>query len=583
MQASRITVAHLTPALGSLLLASDRKALGKLDSLRFAFFGGEMLKYPLVRKLKESAPNATVLNCYGTTETPQIMGFHVVTDDEIIEALSDGTAMSTVPIGKGIDGAQLLVLDEHNQLCAPAHEGQIAVRSPYLAKEVRREDGRALDVFRPNPHGIGAADRMYPTGDYGYYRSDGSVVCTGRKDRQIKIRGHRLQLEEIEHVLASAPGVSQYQLDVETSQPGDPLIILYAVFSEAEAAHDRLRELLASQLPPFMVPAMIVPVDALPRTPNGKVDLHQLRAKKSPAKAKLEPGLTSDLTPVESELLRIFSAQTAGMISSPDDDLTTAGLDSLRRINACCAIEAALGATFSVGEILECRTIRGIAALLQRTSPMPENAAGAGATATFRTPVPSGSTGTASPEPATTSAPLVSPNHPARLFPENENLLAGVKNRVLQLLARNAPDAWRIRLHRLRGVQIGDRVSIGYDSIVETAYPWLVRIGNNVNIGMRVTIIGHFRGMARRERGHHSVDIQDYAFVGPGVLILPSVTIGRGAVVTAGSIVNTPIPPFVLAHGNPAKPIARCGVSLSGKTTYEDFLRQLRPLEGSPS
>jgi len=560
MRSSRITLAHLTPSLGSLLLAGHEKSAARLDALRHAFFGGETLKYPLVRRLKECAPNVTVVNCYGTTETPQVMGFHIIGNDEMNDAAREGPVNSIVPVGRGIDGAQLLVLDEGDRLCPPVWEGQIAVRSRYLAKEVRGEDGRLLESFKVNPYGTDRADVLYPTGDYGYYRDDGSVVCIGRRDKQIKIRGHRLQLEEIDHALKSARGVLQYHIDVEPSLAGDPLIVLYGVFDSGPGANEKeLRAHLEARLPAFMLPGRIVSVKSLPLTPNGKVDVQQLRNRKPPGQATLDSVVSSSLTPLESQLLRLFVQQTSGAVASLDDELSTAGLDSLRAITACCAIEAAFGQTLSVQEVFDCRTIRGIAARLQ-TSP-----ARGGAQDTGKAPTAVG-------------GPQLSPNPASRLVPENERFLVGIKNRVLQLAARVAPDVWRVWLHRMRGVGIGEHVSIGYDTIVETSYPWLVQIGDHVNIGMRVTMIAHFRGMADREKGNCSITIQDYAFIGPGVFILPRVTIGCGAVITAASVVNTDIPPFVLAHGNPAKPIARCGASLSGKTSYDEFLRQLKPL-----
>jgi heptaprenylglycerol acetyltransferase len=165
-----------------------------------------------------------------------------------------------------------------------------------------------------------------------------------------------------------------------------------------------------------------------------------------------------------------------------------------------------------------------------------------------------------------------------KLIPTDEHLLVGVKNRLLQLAARVAPDVWRVKLHRARGVRIGKNVSIGYDSVIETSFPWLVYIGDNVNIGLRVTIIAHFRGMTQESRGIHTVEIENDAFIGPGVFILPDVVIGKGAVVAAGSVVNESVPAFTLVQGNPAKPKAKCGLPLSGAVTYKEFVANLKPL-----
>jgi len=165
------------------------------------------------------------------------------------------------------------------------------------------------------------------------------------------------------------------------------------------------------------------------------------------------------------------------------------------------------------------------------------------------------------------------------LEPLRESLIGGIKNRLLQLLARMAPLRLRPTFHRWRGVRIGSNVYIGYDSIIETSYPWLVSIGTNSGIGIRSTIIGHFTGMekATLRRGERSVQIGDKVWIGPGVLILPNVRIGNGAVVAAGSTVTTSIAAGIFAQGNPAKPIAKCGIPLVIGTSYEEFIRHLEP------
>jgi acetyltransferase-like isoleucine patch superfamily enzyme len=154
-----------------------------------------------------------------------------------------------------------------------------------------------------------------------------------------------------------------------------------------------------------------------------------------------------------------------------------------------------------------------------------------------------------------------------------EGLLRGAWNRLLQLLARNSPGATslRVSLNRWRGVKLGKGVWIGYDAIIETSYPHLVTIGEGASIGIRATIIAHFREV-------QGVTIEPGAFIGPGAIIMPGVTIGRGAVVTAGSVVTQSIPPMTLAQGNPAKPVARIGVALDSNVTVRQFSRNLKAL-----
>jgi len=155
-----------------------------------------------------------------------------------------------------------------------------------------------------------------------------------------------------------------------------------------------------------------------------------------------------------------------------------------------------------------------------------------------------------------------------------EGIFSGMRNRILQHIARNVPGAlsWRPRLHRWRGVNIGENVWIGYDAIIETSYPYLVTIKDGATIGIRALIIAHFRGLDK------GVVIEEDAFLGPGTIILPNVVVGRGAVVAAGSVVTSSVPPMTLVQGNPAKPVARVGMPPSMHVSFQEFSASLRPL-----
>ncbi len=159
-----------------------------------------------------------------------------------------------------------------------------------------------------------------------------------------------------------------------------------------------------------------------------------------------------------------------------------------------------------------------------------------------------------------------------------ERSLRGLMNRSLQLLAMSLPGArkMRVMLHRIRGVNIGDNVFISQNVLLETAHPELITIEDGVFIGVRVTIIAHMRELGE------GVTIEHDAFVGPGAIILPNVTVGYGTVVTAGSVVTRSIPPMTVVQGNPAIPIARCGIPLTAETTMKEFSLRLKPLPSGP-
>jgi acetyltransferase-like isoleucine patch superfamily enzyme len=154
-----------------------------------------------------------------------------------------------------------------------------------------------------------------------------------------------------------------------------------------------------------------------------------------------------------------------------------------------------------------------------------------------------------------------------------EKSITGLKNRILQQLAMSAPGGFglRVALHRLRGVHIGKGVWIGYGALIETAYPNMVTIGDLV-IGIRSTILAHFQEIT-------GVKINDDVYIGACAVILPGVTIGEGAVISAGSVVTASVPPMTVMQGNPAKRVATCGIPLGLNTSRVEFMRHLKSLD----
>jgi acetyltransferase-like isoleucine patch superfamily enzyme len=166
----------------------------------------------------------------------------------------------------------------------------------------------------------------------------------------------------------------------------------------------------------------------------------------------------------------------------------------------------------------------------------------------------------------------------------------GAAIRLLGVLALWAPGARTLRvwLHRARGVRIGPGTFIGASAILDTHRPNLISIGRNVNVGIRSTTIAHFRGSTAAERGDpahpFSVVLEDDVFIGPHAVILPGVRVGRGAVVAAGSVVTGSVPAMTVVQGNPARPVARCGIPLGVTTRPREFERRLRSLrDGRPA
>ena len=168
---------------------------------------------------------------------------------------------------------------------------------------------------------------------------------------------------------------------------------------------------------------------------------------------------------------------------------------------------------------------------------------------------------------------LSSANRQERVVTQmRDTLLRGLKNRLLQHLARFGPGSkLRVYLHRARGVRIGKGVWIGYDVILDTSRPDLITIEDDVAISMRAMVIAHFK----ESKG---VKIERGAFIGPGAIVLPNLIVGHGAVVKAGSVVSQSIPPGTIVQGNPAIPVAKCEIPLYQDISLREFAKGVKPL-----
>jgi len=327
----RVSVIHLTPPLGKLIETGARLAGLQLDYLRYLFWGGEALGSALYGQVREIAPKATSVNFYGTTETPQAMAFH---------AIDPATDNSRIPLGKGIDGAQLLVVDETGQLAGEGQAGEILIRSPYLSLGYWGDSVQTRQRYVANPFTQAEHDICYRTGDLGSYLADGSVIFLGRGDSQVKIRGHRVELVEIEGVLARHPQVGQCVVLADTEGPGIKLVA-YCVAS-ATVSSLALREHAAGQLPDYMVPALFVFLEAIPITPNGKVDKRALLALRGDTEATAAQASPA-LSPLASQLVNAWSEILQTPSIDPNLSFVELGGDSLSFVQASMVLETLIG------------------------------------------------------------------------------------------------------------------------------------------------------------------------------------------------------------------------------------------------
>ncbi len=272
LKEQQITITHLTPALAQLLLIGN--PIEPTLYLRYIFFGGDVLKMPDVLNIKDFAPHATCINFYGATETPQVMSYFIIPDSSNQVDLN----RKNIPLGRGIENVQLLILNNQQNLAGIGELGEIYVRTPYLSKGYIGSNELNEERFIINPITEIPDDKLYKTGDLARYLADGNIEYFGRIDNQVKIRGFRIELGEIEAVLNTHAQIQQAVVMPREDVPGDKRLVAYIVTSDESLTSHQLREFLKQKLPEYMVPSAWVMLDKLPLTPNGKIDRQALPA-----------------------------------------------------------------------------------------------------------------------------------------------------------------------------------------------------------------------------------------------------------------------------------------------------------------
>jgi len=275
MQEQRMTVCHITPAMCTLL---EESAGTRNQALRYVFTGGDVLTQRHAANLKRVAPKAQIVNFYGTTETPQVMAWHPV-NSSLLEDGDANPAMAArhIPIGNSIDDVQILILNSAGELAGPGELGEIFIRTPYLTLGYANDGELTAQRFIVNPFTGRDEDRLYKTGDLGRYTPNGIVEFVGRSGQQIKIRGYRVELGEIETALTSHEAIGKCVVVARKENGDSTRLVAYVVPNSANhPAVQDLRIYLKTILPDHMLPSAIVFLDAIPLTPNGKVDHNAL-------------------------------------------------------------------------------------------------------------------------------------------------------------------------------------------------------------------------------------------------------------------------------------------------------------------
>ncbi|HKV07315.1 MAG TPA: amino acid adenylation domain-containing protein [Thermoanaerobaculia bacterium] len=366
VRSAGVTVLHLTPAMMEMVTisAEDRpEGEREMPTLRLAFVVGDQLKKSDVERLQRLAPALSCVNLYGSTETQRSVSFFPVPRPE--SPAWGEIGREVLPLGKGMEDVQVLVLNGTRRLAGMGEAGEIYIRSQHLARGYLGDEALTAERFLTNPFaqpGSGAGDRIYRTGDLGRYLPDGTVEFAGRADFQVKIRGFRIELGEVEAALSRFPGVKECVVVVREDRPGDRRLAAYLVAETAPAARD-LHAFLVQRLPEYMVPSAFVTLPALPLTQTGKVDRRALPA---PADDGAAEAAVRELSPVEELLAGIWADLLGRGRVEPSGNFFELGGHSLLATRMLSRVRSALGVDLPLRSLFEEPTLEGMAALIER-------------------------------------------------------------------------------------------------------------------------------------------------------------------------------------------------------------------------
>lgn len=268
LSAHRITRIVLVPSLLRVILEQGNAIEEHLGSLKYWICSGEALSDGLARSLKLSLRHSLLINLYGSSE---------VAGDVTCHEVNDAVDLGFIPIGRPIDNTSTYVLDAHFQPVPPGITGELYIAGAGLARGYLNHPELTAQKFIPNPFSAAPDARMFKTGDLARYREDGVLQFLGRSDNQVKIRGNRVELGEIEATLRCHPAVINAVAILRGLTHDDNSLVCYVVVGEhlADQPHgliSELRAFLKTKLPEYMIPAVFVPLEGLPLTPNGKID-----------------------------------------------------------------------------------------------------------------------------------------------------------------------------------------------------------------------------------------------------------------------------------------------------------------------
>ena len=344
----RVTIAFVPTIHAAPMMAMEWPAT---TELRLLLTGGDVLRHAPAVPLPFD-----VVNNYGPTECT------VVATSTVITPGSDGLP----PIGRPISGASVYLLDENGRPVPEGSAGEIYVAGNGVGRGYRNLPDSTCRNFLPDHFSATAGARMYRTGDRGVRRSDGQIEFRGRLDRQIKIRGQRVELDEIDSILTAHPSVDFAKAIAKVSPEGESQLVAYVLPKKNALAPttNELQKHVLNSLPDHMVPPIFVRLNDLPLSPNGKLDLKLLP---QPTNANLLQSRAAKefASPIEEKLLNIVRELLKNDAVVAADNFFLAGGHSLLGMQLVIKVQTAFGVELTLRQLFEAPSVESLAVVIQ--------------------------------------------------------------------------------------------------------------------------------------------------------------------------------------------------------------------------
>ncbi|NOK20265.1 non-ribosomal peptide synthase/polyketide synthase, partial [Corallococcus carmarthensis] len=322
-----------------------------LRGVRRLISGGDVISPVHSRKLLEAHPGLTFLACYGPTEATVIAAVHEMSDPARVE--------TPVPLGQPITCTDVYVLDAHGQPVPPGVPGELFIGGDGLARGYISRPDLTAERFVPHPFASRPGERLYRTGDLARWRPDGVLDFLGRTDHQVKVRGFRVELAEVESALSAHPDVREAVAVVREDVPGDKRLVAYVVPASVPEP-EVLRDFMRQRVPDYMLPSVFVPLDALPLTLQDKVDRKALPAPKGQRASRRE--FIAPRTRREQALAQVLAQVLRVDRVGLDDNFFALGGDSIISLQVVAKARQA-GVRLQVKDLFQHPTLGALAAV----------------------------------------------------------------------------------------------------------------------------------------------------------------------------------------------------------------------------